>query len=175
MKCAPNNGFADLALAVSRTIRGQPAHIGFIVVILAATIVFCTFLVRLGILMTRGKASLQSNGLPVRQDRAGFAQPVKPLRVFLARDEELGNAQEPDTPDNDVLQTPTLSSPPPAYGRWRCSVVCTLGCSARLAKLTSLSELIPIFCIGNHGMTSPPHRKLRVSCCMIYHRITPPM
>ena len=124
--------------------------------------------------MTRGKASFHSNGLPVRQDRDGIAQPVKPLRVFLARDEEMGNAQEPDTPDSDVLQTPTVSSPPPAYGRWRCSVVCNLNRSAHLAKLTSHSALIPIFCIGKHETKPPRHRRLRASCCMIYRRITPP-
>ena len=93
--------------------------------------------------MTRGKRSFQSNGLPVRQDRDGFAQPVKPLRVFLARDQELGNAREPDTPDSDVLQTPTLSSPPPAYGRWRCSVVFSLNRSATSSKANNSQRADP--------------------------------
>lgn len=54
--------------------------------------------------------------------RAGFeeyAQPDQPIRVVLARDEQLGISGTSDSLGK--IEGPTL--PPPAYGLWRCSVV----------------------------------------------------
>lgn len=58
-------------------------------------------------------------GIPREVDEGGFAQPHKPIRVILARDEELGlhGHDEAGQPDS------TITPPPPAYGLWRCSVV----------------------------------------------------
>ena len=62
------------------------------------------------------------SGELVDQSRAGaIARPREPIRVILARDEELGlhdsNAVEED---KEIAIPPP---PPPAYGLWRCSVV----------------------------------------------------
>lgn len=43
----------------------------------------------------------------------GYAEPVVPIRVNLARDEEAAGIE------NDATKVP-----PPAYGLWRESVVC---------------------------------------------------
>ena len=52
----------------------------------------------------------------------GF-QPDRPIRVHMARDEELGEEESPTAavdPEKEILK-----APPPAYGLWRSSVVST--------------------------------------------------
>jgi len=49
----------------------------------------------------------------------GYAQPAEPIHVVLARDEEVVG-QDPG-PSSYVK----LAAPPPAYGLWRNSVVCS--------------------------------------------------
>lgn len=51
-------------------------------------------------------------------DEDGFA-PQEPIRVILARDEDLGLHENYDEESNVLL----IAQPPPAYGLWRCSVV----------------------------------------------------
>ena len=58
-------------------------------------------------------------GVPSELDAEGFAQPRKPIRVILARDEELGLHEH----DEVAQPNSTITAPPPAYGLWRCSVV----------------------------------------------------
>jgi hypothetical protein len=58
--------------------------------------------------------------IPRDLDREGFAQPQKPIRVILARDEELGLHGQ----DEEGRTSSSIPPPPPAYGIWRCSVVC---------------------------------------------------
>jgi len=49
----------------------------------------------------------------------GVARPHEPIRVILARDEELGlEGTESVEEDKEIAVPP----PPPAYGVWRCSV-----------------------------------------------------
>jgi hypothetical protein len=45
-----------------------------------------------------------------------------PIRVHLARDEEIAAQEEDGSLTEDKLTS--LKAPPPAYGLWRCSVVC---------------------------------------------------
>lgn len=58
-------------------------------------------------------------GVPSELDEEGFAQPRKPIRVILARDEELGLHEHAEA----TQPNSTITAPPPAYGLWRCSVV----------------------------------------------------
>jgi hypothetical protein len=52
----------------------------------------------------------------------GF-QPIVPIRVHLARDEEGGDVVEQDVDrELDLEKDPLLPPPPPAYGLWRSSV-----------------------------------------------------
>ena len=48
----------------------------------------------------------------------GFAQPARPIRVILARDEEMGFGEEGEA-GKETAPPP----PPPVYGLWRGSVV----------------------------------------------------
>jgi hypothetical protein len=52
--------------------------------------------------------------LPEMMGPGGYAIPRRPIRVVLARDEEAAGI------DSEATKTD-----PPAYGRWRESVVCT--------------------------------------------------
>jgi hypothetical protein len=51
--------------------------------------------------------------LPEMDGPSGFANPVVPIRVALARDEEAAG-----------IESDATKVPPPAYGLWRESVVC---------------------------------------------------
>ena len=55
------------------------------------------------------------------QSQAGsIAHPREPIRIILARDEELGLHSEAGSAEED--KDIALPPPPPAYGLWRCSV-----------------------------------------------------
>jgi hypothetical protein len=60
----------------------------------------------------------------------GYAQPAHPIHVVLARDEEIvieGTATDASSnPSSEATMAPKLTAPPPAYGLWRSSVVCSL-------------------------------------------------
>lgn len=70
--------------------------------------------VRLLIVLIRGPPD-HSDRPPSRVGPMGYATPSRPIRVVLARDEEL--AQDTANAGNKV------APPPPAYGLWRSSVV----------------------------------------------------
>ena len=59
--------------------------------------------------------------IPSMTGPEGFT-PVRPIRVRLARDEEIaiGSGDGAGDPEKEVS---AVSMPPPAYGLWRCSVV----------------------------------------------------
>ncbi len=65
----------------------------------------------------------------------GFA-PSRPIRVHLARDEELGLPE----PSQETVHEPiscvekAIIVPPPAYGVWRCSVVSCLSTPRRFLR-----------------------------------------
>ncbi|KAH7138414.1 hypothetical protein B0J11DRAFT_555198 [Dendryphion nanum] len=91
-----------LALALTNRDLGQEIHVLFIMVILAITIFFCHSLIRLCMLMLH--PPVETPRIPSMTGPDGF-RPVQPIRVHLARDEELES--RPATP---------------AYGLWRSSV-----------------------------------------------------
>ena len=77
-------------------------------------------MIRLCLLVMRSRGRFDDNHNAARRGRDLVARPRQPIRVHLARDEELGINDEPE---RDILEAPELASPPPAYGLWRCSVV----------------------------------------------------
>ena len=54
----------------------------------------------------------EEQDIPAMVGPGGFANPVIPIRVALARDEEAAG-----------IENPATKVPPPAYGLWRESVV----------------------------------------------------
>jgi hypothetical protein len=134
----------------------QEIHILFILTILAITVFFVHSLIRLFI-MARGPRSTRSrNAIPSIVGPEGFNPPA-PIRVHLARDEEVAAVEE--------SKLEALKAPPPAYGLWRCSVVC-LDYSLpwpfaiervvfrKLILISYNSESIQIYSIGN-GLKGP--------------------
>lgn len=89
--------------------------------ILVTSILFFHNLIRL-FMLALGSRKQQSRryGVPRTLDEEGFAHPQKPIRVILARDEELGLHEH----DQEGRSSSSIAPPPPAYGLWRCSVVC---------------------------------------------------
>lgn len=57
----------------------------------------------------------EQRALPAMIGPGGYANPTTPIRVALARDEEAAG-----------IESEATKLPPPAYGLWRESVVCTL-------------------------------------------------
>ena len=117
---SPSLIIVDIALAISKSAAGESFHAILIMLILLLTIVFCHYLIRLLMLAMLSKHRSPSGDL-VDQSRAGaIARPREPIRVILARDEELG------LHDNNMVEEDkeiAIPPPPPAYGLWRCSVV----------------------------------------------------
>ena len=67
------------------------------------------------------------SGELVEASRAGaIARPREPIRVILARDEELGLHESNVVEEDKEIAVPP---PPPAYGLWRCSVVSIIAVS----------------------------------------------
>lgn len=100
----------------------------FILIILSTTILFCHSLVRLCMLSLSSKRVSEIPRIPDMAGPDGF-QPEQPIRVHLARDEELAEDEDaiPITdPEKEILK-----APPPAYGLWRSSVV---SCPSRCRK-----------------------------------------
>ena len=118
----------DLGLAVSASSpEGQEFHIVLILLVMIFTIIFCHSLARAIMLVMRvGKDGQVSNVKP-SMSTPGYAQVHRPIPVVLACDEEM--AAENNGAIHKVIP------PPPAYGRWRSSVVCTLACRLHGAPL----------------------------------------
>ena len=87
--------------------------------VLVTAILFCHNLIRLSMLVHSSKKQPSTSEDPGELDEEGFARPQKPIRVILARDEELGLHEHHE----EGLSDSSITQPPPAYGLWRCSVV----------------------------------------------------
>jgi hypothetical protein len=112
----------DLAIALSNRDLGQEIHILFIMVLLTVTIFFCHSLIRLCMLILNPPREDSRPRVPNMTGPDGF-QPIVPIRVHLARDEESGLDAERDVErDIDLEKEPLPPPPPPAYGLWRSSV-----------------------------------------------------
>lgn len=109
----------DLALAISKSIEAKVWNVILIILILVNTIICCHYLIRLCMLAMHARQQNRTGRVPSEADENGFAQPQRPIRVILARDEELGLHDNEEGPI-----TSSVPPPPPAYGLWRCSVVC---------------------------------------------------
>lgn len=87
--------------------------------ILLNTIIFCHYFIRLFMLAMRPQSRSDDSGLLYQSQAGAVACPHRPIRVILARDEELGlDGTETVEEDKEIAVPP----PPPAYGVWRCSV-----------------------------------------------------
>ncbi|KAL6708844.1 hypothetical protein ACN47E_002251 [Coniothyrium glycines] len=111
-----------LAIALRDRNLGQEIHILFIMVLLTITIFFCHSLIRLCMLLLNPPREEHHPQLAAMTGPDGF-QPIVPIRVHLARDEEAARLEEHEhidleTDDPEKLPPP----PPPAYGLWRSSV-----------------------------------------------------
>ncbi|KAI9734254.1 MAG: hypothetical protein M1834_002358 [Cirrosporium novae-zelandiae] len=111
----------NLALALSNTGATSEFQVFLLLLILIITILFCHSLVRLCMVLLRNPSY---NAFPSEAavGPGGYAQLDRPIRVVLARDEEIAE----DSPESDVEtgQRPkeAVKMPPPAYGLWRSSV-----------------------------------------------------
>ncbi|OCK84838.1 hypothetical protein K432DRAFT_90598 [Lepidopterella palustris CBS 459.81] len=107
-----------LSIALTRSHLGQEVHVLFIMVILCTTIFFCHSLIRLCMLVLHPPSDQPR--IPSMTGPEGFT-PIRPIRVHLARDEEIaiGGAEGVVDPEKEVT---AVTMPPPAYGLWRCSV-----------------------------------------------------
>ncbi|KAF2450880.1 hypothetical protein P171DRAFT_148120 [Karstenula rhodostoma CBS 690.94] len=124
-----------LGLALTRHDLGQEVHVLFIMIVLGTTIFFCHSLIRLCMLILHPPTEDPDRpSIPNMSAPEGFV-PVRPIRVHLARDEELADAyassDEEDGEDGgdrtaggagDPEKDVKLPPPPPAYGLWRSSV-----------------------------------------------------
>lgn len=90
-------------------------------------------------LVLRARRQKERHRVPNHVDGDGFAQPREPIRVILARDEELGLHES----NSEESSQARLVSPPPAYGLWRCSVVRKTWTSRGGILLTSLQRADP--------------------------------
>ncbi|KAL1611937.1 hypothetical protein SLS60_000160 [Paraconiothyrium brasiliense] len=121
-----------LALALTRHDLGQEVHVLFIMIVLGTTIFFCHSLIRLCMLILHPPTENSDRpSIPNMTGPEGF-NPIRPIRVHLARDEELADAYSSDEEedvegerrrDGGVEEgEKDVKLPPPAYGLWRSSV-----------------------------------------------------
>lgn len=89
--------------------------------ILLITIIFCHYLIRLCMLTMRPKGPSYNDEILNQSQIGSVARPREPIRIILARDEELGLHGDMGSveEDKEIMVPPP---PPPAYGVWRCSV-----------------------------------------------------
>ncbi|KAF2401955.1 hypothetical protein EJ06DRAFT_369485 [Trichodelitschia bisporula] len=108
-------------LTIALTVKGlgQELHVLFILTIVGTLIFFVHSLIRVCILHLRPKNQQRLERIPSVAGPEGF-QPTVPIRVHLARDEEIVARAEDGTVEEAKLES--LKAPPPAYGLWRCSV-----------------------------------------------------
>lgn len=105
----------DLALALTDRNLPQQFHALMVMIILGTTIFFCYSLVCLTILIIHPPAddALDQERLASTvRGPGGYANPPRPIRVALVRDEEAAG-----------IESEVTKLPPPAYGLWRESVV----------------------------------------------------
>ena len=109
-----------LALLSSNSEFTQEFRIIAILFMLVFTVLFAHSLIRLFMLMLQLKKRGTLDRHPSLNSGNGYARPTQPIRVVLARDEEIGIG---GTPPIGLDEPKPIPPPPPAYGLWRGSVV----------------------------------------------------
>lgn len=112
-----------LALTISKTVKSPAFRPVSLVLIILLTIIFCHDLIRLCMLASAPKGSLDySDAFRMQSPTASIARPREPIRIILASDEELSlhDEQHPVVVEED--ENVAVAPPPPAYGLWRGSV-----------------------------------------------------
>lgn len=106
---------SDLTLSMTDKVNTREMTIMLIMVILFATVFFFHGLVRLCILVIKSnrEAAMRANRPPRYRGPPRYAVPPVPIPVVLARDEEAVG-----------IESEATKCQPPAYGRWRETVVC---------------------------------------------------
>ncbi|KAF9692187.1 hypothetical protein EKO04_009826 [Ascochyta lentis] len=110
-----------LAIALTNKDIGQEIHILFILLLLSITIFFCHSLIRLCMLLLNPPREVERQHVPNLTAPEGF-QPIVPIPVRLARDDELDSDNDMEDLEAGDLEKEVLPPPPPAYGLWRSSV-----------------------------------------------------
>lgn len=103
-----------LSLSITKNINTGEFSILLIVLILLTTIFFCHGLILLCMLLVRPRkqqGNMRNDVESGKYGHPGYAIPVQPIRVVLARDEEAAG-----------IESETAKLKPPAYGLWRESV-----------------------------------------------------
>ncbi|KAJ5054102.1 uncharacterized protein L3040_000385 [Drepanopeziza brunnea f. sp. 'multigermtubi'] len=104
-----------IAMSLSDQTFGQGFHIVLIIIILLTTTVFCHSLIRLCMMLAKpppeGFHDLERQAIPEMYRSGGYAEPVRPFQVALARDEEAAG-----------IESEATKVPPPAYGLWKETV-----------------------------------------------------
>ncbi|MCJ1442946.1 MAG: hypothetical protein MMC23_003443 [Stictis urceolatum] len=108
-----------LALLSSNSEFTQEFRIIAILFMLVFTVLFAHSLIRLFMLMLQLKKRGTLDRHPSLNSGNGYARPTQPIRVVLARDEEIGIG---GTPPIGLDEPKPIPPPPPAYGLWRGSV-----------------------------------------------------
>lgn len=132
---------SDLTLSMTHKVNTREMSIMLIMVILFATIFFFHGLVRLCILVIKSnrEAAMRANRPPRYRGPPRYAVPPVPIPVVLARDEEAVG-----------IESEVTKCQPPAYGRWRETVVCfDPAVVVNLLMLTMCSESTPTVYSGN--------------------------
>ncbi|KAI0474352.1 hypothetical protein F4859DRAFT_87562 [Xylaria cf. heliscus] len=103
-----------LSLSITKNINTSEFSILLILLILLTTIFFCHGLILLCMRLVRPRSQQNPSVTDVEANKyghAGYAIPVQPIRVVLARDEEAAG-----------IESEAAKLKPPAYGLWRESV-----------------------------------------------------
>ncbi|KAI0554615.1 hypothetical protein F4679DRAFT_304976 [Xylaria curta] len=103
-----------LSLSITKKINTSEFSILLILLILLTAVFFCHSLIMLCMLLTRPKSPQSGSGNDLEANKyghPGYAVPVQPIRVVLARDEEAAG-----------IESEATKMKPPAYGLWRESV-----------------------------------------------------
>ncbi|KAI1751336.1 hypothetical protein F4782DRAFT_191888 [Xylaria castorea] len=103
-----------LSLSITKKINTSEFSVLLILLILLTTIFFCHGLILLCMLLVRPRSRQGGSGNDVEANKyghPGYAVPIQPIRVVLARDEEAAG-----------IESEAVKLKPPAYGLWRESV-----------------------------------------------------
>ncbi|TRX97073.1 hypothetical protein FHL15_001867 [Xylaria flabelliformis] len=103
-----------LSLSITKKINTSEFSILLILLILLTAVFFCHSLIMLCLLFTRPQSRQGGSGNDLEANKyghPGYAVPVQPIRVVLARDEEAAG-----------IESEATKMKPPAYGLWRESV-----------------------------------------------------
>ncbi len=162
------NARLDLGLAISNAVSHQAFHVLMILMIILFTILFCHSIVRLSMRMLRSSTDEERALRSHRRARSrGYVQPEQPIRVVLARDEEIGISGTDDGLEENKGPTP----PPPVYGQWRCSVVSlAIALLVRIALTEANRKPIQTFYIGSMWSILPFDRKRQQIPAWVIHQ-----